>query len=162
MDLFYPSMGVPWILSNCKQDNALGLWSWGSAERFFLDIANKHFPQRMMQPPPPPPAFLCHSFTPSNEVVNGSFDAGSFSTKSRIDSHASLLVLASLHCCVGRHFCVEVEEREMIEKARFECDGKKSTSTHSKETYLQLFGKSLCFVFELSEFGHDGVLPLVD
>ena len=102
-------------LSNCKQDNALGLWSWGSAERFFLDIANKHFPQRMMQPPPPPPAFLCHSFTPSNEVVNGSFDAGSFSTKSRMDSHASLLFLASLHCLsVANIFCIEGRREKMM------------------------------------------------
>ena len=28
--------------------------------------------------------------------------------------------------------------------------------THSKETYLQLFGESLCFVFEFRQLGHDG------
>jgi hypothetical protein len=111
------------IFSNFKQYNALGMWSRGSAERFFLDIANRHFPQRMMQPPPPPPAFLCHSFTPSNEVVNGSFEAGSFSTKSRMDSHASLLFLASLHCYVGRQFFALKGRREkLIENARFEWD----------------------------------------
>ena len=83
--------------------------------------------QRMMQPPSPP-AFLCHSFAPSNEVVNGSFDTESFSTKSRIDSHASLLVLAALQSCVIVFRVVEKEERKIIENAGLNV----STMIHSK------------------------------
>ena len=98
--------------------------------------------QRMMQPPSPP-AFLCHSFAPSNEVVNGSFDAESFSTKSRIDSHASLLVLAALHSCVSLFF-----DRKMIENAGLNVSEKEKHDDSFKGTYLQLFGESLCFVFE--------------
>ncbi len=118
----------------------LNVWTW-RLRGLRPDVQN--LPQRMIQPPPPPPAFLCHSFAPSNEVVNGSFDVESFSTKSRIDSHAASLVLASLHSCIVIFF-VGKEERLRLSSNRV----KEVRAYLFKGAYPQLFGESLCFRFE--------------